>query len=578
MQLVLEQTFPLGRFHATPWKVFPYDDPHGEWPPSPWRLVRAVLARSYQLDREIADSSETHAALRKEMVRAFAASEVSWQLPPSTWRGPGLRQYQPAQFDWGYGQPAKKKLITFSEDLAGFFGGTYGLQEKGQSDLVEVFDASFRSLGFRNVATPEYAAQLKELAKAPKPKVLKRYPPDGRSYNTTKVLDNFWVTSSGAAVPLAWLFEGPDWSPSLLDHLDACLARMTYFGRAESITEIRRAYDARIDTTSLTRLLPRRSGSAVPVLALQPDASLPQLEATTDALEVAVTNIPPGSRWMYAERPQRPRIRPASHPKPKLPPTSLIQFAIGSKIALRYKATALITERFRNRVLGCFTKLLTGNPRSKWSDALDDVREQTLLLSGRNSDGSPSMEHRHASFFLCGTSDAPSRLCVWRNEAFNDLEQRAILDAANLPLPLSYKNDPWTLSLVPLDKLVPPPPGLDGKISREWKSLTPYVPPRHVYGRTGKEKAGCSVREQLADELTNRGFSVNGLISAAEECGWVKIHSIKSERDARTNNDKLGYTVKLTFSEPVKGPISLGASSHFGLGLFIPVDASANAQ
>jgi hypothetical protein len=51
----------------------------------------------------------------------------------------------------------------------------------------------------------------------------------------------------------------------------------------------------------------------------------------------------------------------------------------------------------------------------------------------------------------------------------------------------------------------------------------------------------------------------------------VKIHRIKSERDARTNNDKLGYTVKLTFSEPVKGPISLGASSHFGLGLFLPI-------
>ena len=503
MQLVLEQTFPLGRFHATPWKVFPYDDPHGEWPPSPWRLVRAVLARSYQLDREIADSSETHAKLRGAMVRAFAASEISWQLPPSTWRGPGLRQYHPAEF--------------------------------------------------RRVP-----ASAKE--------------PGMMAYNTTKVLDNFWVTSSGAAAPLAWLFEGPDWNPSLLAHLDACLARMTYFGRAESITEIRRAHDARIDAASLTRLLPRRSGIAVPVLALQPDASLPQIEATTDAPEVAATNIPPGSRWMYAERPQRPRIRPASRPKPELQPTSLIQFALGSKIAPRYKDTVLITERFRNRVLGCFTKLLTKNPRSKWSDTPDDLREQALLLSGRNPDGSPSKDHRHASFFLCGTSDAPSRLCVWRNEAFKDLEQRAILDAANTPLPLSYKHDPWTLNLVPLDKLVPPPPGLDGKLSREWKSLTPYVPPRHVYGRTGKEKAGCSVREQLADELANRGFHVNGLIATAKECGWVKIHRTKSERDVRTNNDKLGYTVKLTFIEPVKGPISLGASSHFGLGLFVPMN------
>ena len=52
MKLVLRQEFPLGRFHATSWRVNPYDDPHGEWPPSPWRLVRAVTARWYQWARE----------------------------------------------------------------------------------------------------------------------------------------------------------------------------------------------------------------------------------------------------------------------------------------------------------------------------------------------------------------------------------------------------------------------------------------------------------------------------------------------------------------------------------------------
>ena len=347
---------------------------------------------------------------------------------------------------------------------------------------------------------------------------------------------------------------------------------MTYFGRAESITEIRRLPTRPVDGSPLVTLHPRRVGNAVPVLALKPDASLAQLEATTDALSVKDTNIPPGSRWMFAERPARPVIKPKPRSKPALSPVSLIQFAIGFRVSPRYKDTVLITERFRNRVLGCFTKILTGNPRMKWSEAPAEVREQALLLSGRNQDGSPANGHRQASFFLSGTCDVPSRLCTWRSEPFNDKEQRAILDAANTPLPLNYKDDPWTLNLVPLDKLVSPPPGLDGKTSREWETLTPFVPPRHVFGRTGKEKAGCSVREQLADELTNRGFNVNGLISAPKECGWVKIHRIKSERDARINNDKLGYKVKLTFSEPVKGPISLGASCHFGLGLFTPIE------
>lgn len=503
MQIVLQQTFPLGRFHATPWKAFPYDDPHGEWPPSPWRLVRAVLARSYQLDREIAESSEIHGALREAMVRAFATSEVAWQLPPFTWRGPGLRQYQPAEF---------RRVPA-------------GAKEPGMM-----------------------------------------------AYNTTKVLDNFWITSNGGTVasPIIWVFEGSDWEKTLLLHLDACLARMTYFGRAESITEIQRAHNPKIDRASLTRLLLRRTGSAVPVLALNPDAKLSELEVTTDAVSVANTSIPPGSRWMYAERPQRPRSRPVSHSRPELPPVSLIQFAIGSTVAARYKDSVLITERFRNRVLGCFTKLLTGNPKSKWSETPDDVREQTLLLSGRSSNGSPLKDHRHAAFFLCGTTDVPSRLCVWRNEPFNDLEQRAILNAASTPLPLNYKNDPWTLTLLPLDKLVPPPPGLDGEVSRKWKTLTPYVPALHVFGRTGKEKAGCSVREQLANELVKRGFGVEGLVAMVIETGWVKTHRVRAEREQRTNSEKLGYDVRLEFSSAVKGPIFLGSSCHFGLGLFAP--------
>ncbi|MEQ2009446.1 MAG: type I-U CRISPR-associated protein Csb2 [Limisphaerales bacterium] len=508
MQLALEQTFPLGRFHATPWKVFPYDDPHGEWPPSPWRLVRAVLARSYQLDREIADSTVSHATLRESMVRAFAASEISWQLPPSTWRGPGLRQYHPAEF----------KRVP---------------------------------------------ASAKE--------------PGMMAYNTTKVLDNFWITS-GAAAPVVWLFDGPDWTPPLLAHLDACLARMLYFGRAESITEIRRLPKPPAGGSPPVKLERRRTDNAVPVLALKPEASLAQLEATTDAPSVKGTAIPPGSRWMFAKRPPRPQIRPAPRPKPMLPTVSLVQFAIGSKVAPRYKDAVLITERFRSRALGCFTKILTGNPRMKWADAPEEVREQALLLSGRNPDGSPAKGHKHATFFLGGAPDSPSRLCVWRDEPFNDTEQRAILDAANTPLPLNYKEDPWTLNLVPLDKLVPPPPGFGNDTYREWKSLSPYVPPLHVYGRSGKEKPGCSVKEQLSEALARRGLNVTGLVIAAEESGWAKIHRLKSAQGERTNNDKLGYVVTLTFSEPVKGPISLGTSCHFGLGLFVPVIESGAAQ
>jgi CRISPR-associated protein Csb2 len=55
MAVVIEQRFPLGRFHATRWNQNPFEDPYGEWPPSPWRLLRALAARWFQYARETGD-------------------------------------------------------------------------------------------------------------------------------------------------------------------------------------------------------------------------------------------------------------------------------------------------------------------------------------------------------------------------------------------------------------------------------------------------------------------------------------------------------------------------------------------
>ena len=58
MPLILEQVFPLGRFHATRWNQNPFEDRHGEWPPSPWRLLRALAARWFQYARETGDEDD----------------------------------------------------------------------------------------------------------------------------------------------------------------------------------------------------------------------------------------------------------------------------------------------------------------------------------------------------------------------------------------------------------------------------------------------------------------------------------------------------------------------------------------
>ncbi|MFZ2345189.1 MAG: type I-U CRISPR-associated protein Csb2, partial [Candidatus Microthrix parvicella] len=43
MSLNVQVSFPLGRYHATPWDRH-VNEGAVEWPPSPWRMVRALIA------------------------------------------------------------------------------------------------------------------------------------------------------------------------------------------------------------------------------------------------------------------------------------------------------------------------------------------------------------------------------------------------------------------------------------------------------------------------------------------------------------------------------------------------------
>jgi CRISPR-associated protein Csb2 len=71
-----EVRFPSGRFHATPWGHH-VNEGVPEWPPSPWRIVRALAAAMYtrcpELDREVALSA----------LGALSAAP-SFTLPPAT--------------------------------------------------------------------------------------------------------------------------------------------------------------------------------------------------------------------------------------------------------------------------------------------------------------------------------------------------------------------------------------------------------------------------------------------------------------------------------------------------------------
>lgn len=197
-------------------------------------------------------------------------------------------------------------------------------------------------------------------------------------------------------------------------------------------------------------------------------------------------------------------------------------------------------------------------------------------MTGKDANGGALKGHRHTEFLAWCEDDQPTRLLVWRgSRAFDADEQEAILLAAARDVSWAAAgsdSDEWKVRLVPLDRAVPPPPGFNGQSSRAWESVTPYVPPRH-HLRGGKEREGESMAEQIRREVQGREIAQDVDVELVGTPQWVSVHVPRREANKRAFiGDRRGHMVRLRFTTPVVGPIRLGHSSSFGLGLFRPVE------
>jgi CRISPR-associated protein Csb2 len=250
-----------------------------------------------------------------------------------------------------------------------------------------------------------------------------------------------------------------------------------------------------------------------------------------------------------------------------------LQFAIGSRVSPAIDPTAILTNRFRGRAI----RILAGN---SWAKTSAEQKNAIALFTGKGADGKPLDGHRHAFFALWfdARTCKAARLLVWRSTPFSHEEQEALLSAAEDPLSLGYNQlgkDPWLIQLVPLGSAVAPPPGFDrNQKFPMWQTMTPFVPPQHIYDRHGNEKRGKSLQAQVLNELCHHGFPAERAVIEVLRGQWVKVHQRRSEPGDRTNIVKRGHHLRLTFPTPVAGPLALGHSSHFGLGLFVPATNS----
>lgn len=608
MKVVLRQEFPLGRFHATTWRVNPYDDPYGEWPPSPWRLIRAVTARWYQWARE-AERDPDPAELENLQI-ALCKSTYTFHLPSNARKGNPLRQYHPTEFKMNapnWRQIARYQRATGALDACGSIESTQSAkksktksrkhdespEEKANKDAKEklkaIKDAKLSENKIEGKPLVEWAITVKDKnACATRKKVeeilgqptsdWQRIADAGtRSYGTSLVQDNYWCVPPEA--PVWWFIEGDDWTDALRTLLAECLSRISYFGRAETLTRIRVADSTDDIPETNCSLAPERTAGAVPVLSPLKEATREDIERTTDNPEAVKRAVPPGAQWLYAVRPERPAAGELRRVPKHRPDCHLVQFAIGWNVSPERRSIVRLTARFRGAVIRELLRLKTKGVSANWAKASREVRDLIAGMTGKDANGdSLKGTRRHAEYFAWCEDGHPTRLLVWRgSHAFDADEQEAILRAAARDVSWAAAGsdaDEWKVRLVPLDRAVPPPSGFDSQPWKVWESLTPYVPPRH-YLRGGKERHRESFAEQIRREIQQRGIADHVEVELVGAPHWVSVHVPRRQVNKRTFiGDRRGRMVRLRFSTLVVGPIRLGHSSSFGLGLFRPVEES----
>ncbi|HEX4417300.1 MAG TPA: type I-U CRISPR-associated protein Csb2 [Kofleriaceae bacterium] len=497
--LTIAFTFLGGRYHATAWDHH-VNEGTVEWPPSPWRIVRALIAASYKLVPIVDD----------DVLRALI--EPLLALP-------------------GYLVPAA--------------GGGH----------------------------------------------TRHYMPTDQPGKPVKVFDAFAVPDGDLVVH----WPDAELDAAQLGVLDRILSVLGYLGRAESWVEARRlsAPPAELNCTpeegdrgNLVLNAPVapadyqswRDGflAAQVTLAKKERRELPAtwwevLHIETDRLFRDGWSSPPGVRRVRYTWRQATAVssRPAQLSVGRMP--TVARFACASSVLPLLTKALSVGDRMR--------AALMGHSDAHW------------VFSGKQPDGARLTDHDHA-YFAPSDDDADGyvdHVLVHARGGFDELAVRALQQLRkvwghgghDLMLALiglgqledfgTTRRDAHRLGLSPL---IGPREG-----ARVWESHTPFVPPRYTKRRRGTviDSPEDQVRALLAKLGRETEVSISAIAPAelsapcaSKPADWYRFHLERKGGGARGGHRSFGF--RLTFAQPVLGPIALGYGAHHGLGQFVAIE------
>jgi len=526
MAVTVRLKFPGGRYHATPWGRH-VNEGVAEWPPSPWRLLRALVAVWRRTCPDLPEASV-------RSVLEQLAEPPRFRLPEH--RVAHTRHYMP----W---------------------------EKKGPQDRTLVFD-TFVSVGRNDplwITWPD--AEL-----------------DGELAGTlTRLVGNLSFLGRAEGWVDAELASGPSpdgWNCAPMDGpaVDPvpvlCADPRTCFHGEHYPT-----------------VTPAMLAKGVRPHQLLFDCPPWHLCLDTETIHERGWPTVPGSRWVnYARPPEADERRPARPADPRTKPTHA-RFLLDGPVLPLATECLTVGDAMRRAVMSRFQSWCRHHPREAEAYRRPDLdrdgkpRYASPTFAGKDEQGEPLSGLDHAHYWPLPSASSPSRIGGLMVFARKGLEPTEVAALAGLTM-LTVGDSTLRIQLRRLGTADACWDASDRFPSTVWESVTPFLgnpfigtrgQARHL--RKGIRREWRRLAERLAESDYENPFEGTGLEAVeeltADELEAANLPRALEYRRVRPQDGgrpayRPGTLVRLTFSKPVDVPFGLGYGSHFGMGQFRP--------
>jgi CRISPR-associated protein Csb2 len=529
--------FPGRRYHATPWGHH-VNEGSIEWPPSPWRLLRALLSIGYTSGLWDGDRPDDTGRM---LIRKLAGTLPTYVLPPAV--GAHSRHYMPLAKFKKQREDTTMVFDTWAQVDGGVLSITWDVELSPEE--IDLFATLAERLGYLGRSESWIVARLVQPS-ATLPEGFVCYPSD-----TPPPPGWEQVTLMAARDE----FSYTQWRQRALAQ---ALSSMPIVDR-----------NKRKPTKEEKTVLTQRAQ----IEAQYPPDLIACLQVETSWLRRHGWSQPPGSRRVFYQRPSDALEAGAPRPRTAGSATQPVEAMLLS----------MTTAGCNNHALPSIVRTLPQAELLHRALVSFSTRKSTgfsAALIGRDKAGNPLRgPHGHAHILPLDLDNDGhlDHILIWAPMGLDAAAQQAVravrrtytkggIGPLQLALAGSGKlNDLCVLAGLfgeNLRHIISPPTG-----AIQWRSLTPFVPPRFI-----KKRGPNTLKGQIIAELGSRGLPEPDrieVIDPKEDAGiLLQRHFVRIRRRGPEPPIDCGFAFDIVFKEPVKGPICLGYGSHFGLGCF----------